>query len=191
MSGQGYESGTLIRFYSPWDEVTPTTSSAAEPSLPVPERKLGADAGEREAASKSSSRYALDHRKPTSWRLDGTKGEGIKGGIDTHSSSRRTKQSDHNLRIHQPRTSTTIATPGPPPAAFSSRCHKATDKLCLPSSESPKEPRKWIFHPAALAYSRIEHERRTMGCAFIDAQLNTTGEQHLPAAIHSQETLRT
>ncbi|KAH6871843.1 hypothetical protein BKA70DRAFT_297983 [Coprinopsis sp. MPI-PUGE-AT-0042] len=50
MSGQGYESGTLIRFYSLQDKVTPATSSAAEPSLPFPERKLDADAGERETA---------------------------------------------------------------------------------------------------------------------------------------------
>ncbi|KAH6871835.1 hypothetical protein BKA70DRAFT_1413471 [Coprinopsis sp. MPI-PUGE-AT-0042] len=71
-------------------------------------------------------------------------------------------------------TSTTIATPGPPPAAFSSRCYKATRKLSLPSSESLKEARKWIFHPAALAYSRIEHERQAMVCAFIDARLPST-----------------
>ncbi|KAH6896100.1 hypothetical protein BKA70DRAFT_1438817 [Coprinopsis sp. MPI-PUGE-AT-0042] len=38
------------RFYQGEGEVTPATSSAAEPSLPVPERKLGADAGERETA---------------------------------------------------------------------------------------------------------------------------------------------
>ncbi|KAH6896090.1 hypothetical protein BKA70DRAFT_785153 [Coprinopsis sp. MPI-PUGE-AT-0042] len=75
-------------------------------------------------------------------RLDGTKGEGIKGCIDAHSASRRTRQSHHNLRIHQPRTSTTIASPGPPPATFSSRCHKATRKLSLPSSELLKELRK-------------------------------------------------
>ncbi|KAH6896081.1 hypothetical protein BKA70DRAFT_1317616 [Coprinopsis sp. MPI-PUGE-AT-0042] len=48
--GQGCESGTLIRLYSPQDEATPTTRSAAEPSLPVPERMLGDDAGERETA---------------------------------------------------------------------------------------------------------------------------------------------
>ncbi|KAH6907165.1 hypothetical protein BKA70DRAFT_1563177 [Coprinopsis sp. MPI-PUGE-AT-0042] len=119
-SGRGCESGILIRFYSPFKgEGTPKTSSAAEPSLSVPERKLGDAAGEREAA-----------------------------------------QSDHDLRIHQPRTSTTIATPGPPPAASSSRCYKATRKLSLPSSESLKELRKWIFHPAALAYSRIEHSMK-------------------------------
>ncbi|KAH6907145.1 hypothetical protein BKA70DRAFT_1223528 [Coprinopsis sp. MPI-PUGE-AT-0042] len=99
MSGQGYESGTLIRFYSLQDKVTPATSSAAEPSLPFPERKLGADAGERE-------------------------------------------------------------TPSPPPAAFSSRCYKATRKLSFPSSESLKELRKWIFHPAALAYSRIKQSMK-------------------------------
>ncbi|KAH6896087.1 hypothetical protein BKA70DRAFT_1407125 [Coprinopsis sp. MPI-PUGE-AT-0042] len=50
-SEQGYESGTLIRFYSPFKgEGTPTTSSAAEPSLSVPETKLGDGAGEREMA---------------------------------------------------------------------------------------------------------------------------------------------
>ncbi|KAH6907251.1 hypothetical protein BKA70DRAFT_1401128 [Coprinopsis sp. MPI-PUGE-AT-0042] len=100
----------------------------------------------------------LDHR--SSGQLDGTKGEGIKGCIDAHSASRRTRQSDHDLRIHQPRTSTTIATPGPPPAASSSRCYKATRKLGLPSSESLKELRKWIFHPVALPYSRIEQSMK-------------------------------
>ncbi|KAH6907808.1 hypothetical protein BKA70DRAFT_1282326 [Coprinopsis sp. MPI-PUGE-AT-0042] len=49
-SGQGHESGALICLYSPQGEVTPTTSSALEPSLSDPERMLGDDAGERETA---------------------------------------------------------------------------------------------------------------------------------------------
>ncbi|KAH6907262.1 hypothetical protein BKA70DRAFT_1563203 [Coprinopsis sp. MPI-PUGE-AT-0042] len=171
-SGQGCESGDLIRLYSPQGEVTPTTSSAAEPSLSVPERKLDADAGERKTAQALEGVATVFDAWDHCFQSVETEGEGIKGGIDTHSASRRTRQSHHNLRIHQPRTSTTIATPGPSPATFSSRCYKATRKLSLPSSESPKELRKWIFHPAALAYSWVEHERRAMGCAFIGAQLS-------------------
>ncbi|KAH6907207.1 hypothetical protein BKA70DRAFT_1401119 [Coprinopsis sp. MPI-PUGE-AT-0042] len=73
---------------------------------------------------RSDSLWCLGPLRPVRRRrLDGTKGEGIKG-------------------------------------AFSSRCHKATRKLNLPSSESLKELRKWIFHPAALAYSLIEQSMK-------------------------------
>ncbi|KAH6907248.1 hypothetical protein BKA70DRAFT_1223608 [Coprinopsis sp. MPI-PUGE-AT-0042] len=100
--------------YFPQDEVTPTTSSAAEPSLSVPERKLDADAGEREAAQ------AL---------------EGVATVFGTIASC-------------------------PPPAASSSRCYKATRKLSFALFRVAEELRKWICHPAALPYSRIEQSMK-------------------------------